>query len=156
MLVSPTLSLPAATMSMLLPVHAPFEGFVIATVGGVVSPLAVPFETVTLFDAHADLPVASVTVRVSVCVPFGTVVVFHVVVAPPLPTVWSSSVVALSSFSTNRTGDCVLAAVMVTPVLVPLTVAPSAGLLIAAINPGGGVEPPPQLAPAATVGDVAS
>src|SRR5438477_11199713 len=47
---SPTLSPPLAVTSMLLPVHAPFEGLVIVTVGGVVSPVPVPFDTVMLTE----------------------------------------------------------------------------------------------------------
>src|SRR5438105_6966263 len=63
---SPTLSPPLAVTSMLLPVHAPFEGLVIATVGGVVSPVPVPFDTVMLTEADAVFPAASVAVTFGV------------------------------------------------------------------------------------------
>src|SRR5438270_9151604 len=129
MLVSPTLSLPAAMISMLLPVHAPFEGFVIATVGGVVSPVPVPFDTVMLTDAVAVLPAASVAVKVSVCVPFAVVVVSHVGDAVLPLTLWLYSVVPLSSFSTNCVGAAALLTARLTPLLVPLTVAPLSGQL---------------------------
>src|SRR5437588_1359337 len=104
MLASPTLSPPAATMSMLLPVHAPFDGLVIATVGGVVSPVPVPFDTVMLTDAVAVLPAASVAVKFSVWGPLVVVVVFHVVDAVVPLTLWLYSIVPLSSFSTNSLG----------------------------------------------------
>ena len=87
-----------ALISMLLPVHAPLAGDVMLTVGGVPP---VGFATVTLTDAVAALPAASVAVNVSVCVPFGVLVVFHVVDAVVPLTPWLYSVVVLSSFSTN-------------------------------------------------------
>src|SRR5712691_8744563 len=74
MLASPTLSLPAATMSMLLPVHALLLGLVIATVGGVGSLDGGPLLTVTVMDAVAVRP-SFIAVALSVWVPFVTVFV---------------------------------------------------------------------------------
>jgi len=88
MLATATLSLLAAVMLMLFPVHVPFGGEVMLTVGGVVSPVPVPFDTVTLIDDVAVFPVASVAVKVSVWVPLGVVVVFHVVEAVVSFTNW--------------------------------------------------------------------
>ena len=61
----------------------------------------------------------------------------------------------LSSFSTNCVGDCALLTARLTPLLVPLTVAPLAGLAMDAVSPGGGGEPP-HVAPEDTTGAVAS
>ena len=48
----------------------------------------------------------------------------------------------LSSFSTNCVGDWALLTVMLTPLLVPLTVAPFAGLVIDAVSAGEVALPP--------------
>ena len=61
----------------------------------------------------------------------------------------------LSSFSTNCVGDWALLTAMLTPLLVPLSVAPSDGLVIEAVIVGGGGDPP-QAAPDGTTGIVAS
>src|ERR1051325_10696523 len=148
---------------MLLPVHALPAGDVMLTVGGVPPGGGVPPDggllTVTVTDAVAVRPAPSVTVRSSVCVPFGTGVVpfvLHAYVAVvPLVTLCVDSVVALSCLRTNCVGEpCALVAAMFT-VTVPLTVLPPAGLVIDAVNAGGGVAPP-HVAPEATNGDVAS
>src|SRR5205807_33327 len=98
---------------------------------------------------------ASVAMKVSVCVPFAVVVVSHVGDAVLPLTLWLYSVVPLSSFSTNCVGAWALLTARLTPLLVPLTVIPLAGLVIDAVMPGGGGEPP-HVAPDATTGVVAS
>src|SRR5215831_2768711 len=152
MVASATLSLPLAVIAMLLPVHTPLAGDVMLTVGGVVSPPPPPpFETVTGMAADAVRPAPSVTIRLSVWLPFGTPVVFQLAVAVAPLTLWLEIVVLLSSFSTNDVGEpCALVADIPT-VTVPLTVAPLAGLVIAALR-GGGVPPPPPEAPEGTTG----
>ena len=57
----------------------PFEGLVIATVGGDVTGGVVVLFTVTVTLALAVLPVESVTTALTVCEPFVAVVVFQVV-----------------------------------------------------------------------------
>src|SRR5438067_7399409 len=84
-----TLSPPLAVTSMLLPVHAPFEGLVIVTVGGVVSPVPVLFDTVMLTDAVAVRPAPSVAAKLSVWAPLATAFVVHAEVAvDPLLLLW--------------------------------------------------------------------
>src|ERR1051325_11447793 len=116
---------------MLLPVHALPADEVMFTAGGFV---AAALLTVTVTDAVAVRPALSVTVRSSVCVPFGTGVVPFVtheyVAVLPVAMLCVERVVALSCFSTNCVGEpCALVADMFT-VTVPLTVLPLAGLVI--------------------------
>src|ERR1041384_7973558 len=99
MLVSATLSVAFAAMSMLLPVHALFPGFVIVTIGLVVSPGGVGLLTVTDTAAVAVRPAPSVTVRFSVCGPFEYGPVLHVVDVEELGTLPPKSVL-LSVLST--------------------------------------------------------
>jgi len=85
-LVRPTLSDAFALTVMLLPVHTPLWGAVMATVGGTVSappvlPLLVVFDTVTLRAAVPVPPAESVTVAASVTPPLVAVVVFQVKLA---------------------------------------------------------------------------
>src|SRR5205085_11809184 len=98
---------------MLLPVHAPFEGLLIVTVGGVGSPP--PLLTVTVTAAVAIRPAASVTVRYRESLAYGTPVVFREAGAMLPATLWLESVVALSCLSRNCVGEpCALLAPMLT------------------------------------------
>src|SRR5687768_4565168 len=75
----PTLSVAFAATLMLLPVHTLLVGFVMATVGRVVSVVVeVEFDTVTVRVVDAVALPESVTVAVSVTDPFSEVVVFQV------------------------------------------------------------------------------
>src|SRR5207253_2446299 len=116
----------------------------------------VAFDTVTLIDAVAVLPAASVAVNASVCVPLAVVVVSHVVDTVVSLTLWLKSVVVLSSFSRNWVGAWAFLTIRLTALLTPPSVAPLAGLVIAAVIAGGGVGPGLQAAPDATAGVVAS
>src|SRR5688572_8952337 len=141
MLVRPALSVALAAMLMLLPVHTPLVGAVMVAVGGVVSPPpegggdVVELETVTEMEAVAVRP-ALVTVRESGWLPLATAVVFQEAVAVEPVTLWLEIVVP-PLWSRNVVGEpSTLLADMLT-VTVPLTVAPLAGLVMAA--PSGGV-----------------
>src|SRR2546430_823091 len=99
MLATATLSLAVAVTVMLLPVHVPLDGLVIATVGGVRSPPLL-FATVTLSVAVAVRPAPSVTASVRVWTPSRTRFVTQAYVAvEPLLTLWLESVVLLSTGS---------------------------------------------------------
>src|SRR5438445_5838226 len=140
-------------MSRLLPVHAPFEGLVIVTDGGVVSVPPLPFSTLTVMAVIAVRPMPSVTVRFRVCVALAAVVVSQLAAAVEPLTLWLESVAALSSLSRNWVSEpCGLPAAMLT-VTPPLTVAPLTGLVIEAVSAGGGG---PAAAPVATSGEAAS
>src|SRR5688572_17235114 len=157
MLVRPTFSVALAAMLMLLPVHTPLVGAVMVAVGGIVSPPegggVEPLETVTEMEAVAVRP-ALVTVRESGWLPLATVVVFQEAVAVEPVTLWLEIVVP-PLWSRNVVGEpSTLLADMLT-VTVPLTVAPLAGLVMAAPS-GGVVVPPPAVAPEGTTGEVAS
>src|SRR5687767_14876231 len=136
MLTRPALSEAATLMAMLLPVHTLPVGEVMLTVGGVVSPPPPPpvvLLTVTETVAVAVRPAPSVTVRFSVWVPLVRPVVFQLVLAVEPLTLWLKMVAPLSTLRTNEVGEpCTLLALMVTGTALPLTVAPLAGLLIAA------------------------
>src|SRR5215467_1837981 len=154
MLATATLSLAVAVTAMLFPVQAPFAGLTMLTVGFVVSPPPVPFETVTVTTAVAVRPAPSVTVRLSVWDPFADPVVFHAADALGLPVLPLNSTLELSTLSVNVTAPEAVPAVIPT-VTLPLTVAPLAGLVIDAVK-GGRPPPPPVDAPDGWTGDVAS
>src|SRR5437764_3765689 len=114
---------------MLLPVHAPFEGLVIVTVGGVVSPpLLLCTVTVMLFVLVIPL---ALTVAASVWAPSGTLVESQLKVA-----VWLVVPVRLpagdpSAVRPKSRVEQASPLVMVTGT-VPWTVAPFAGVVIVA------------------------
>src|SRR5437764_1247784 len=132
--VTVTLSLAVAVTVMLLPVHVPLDGLVIATVGGVRSPPLL-FATVTLSVAVAVRPAPSVTASVRVWTPSRTRFVTQAYVAvEPLLTLWLESVVVLSRVSTNCVGvPWALVAAMFTGTVL-LMVLPLNGLVIAAVS----------------------
>src|SRR5438552_846688 len=151
---------------MLLPVHAPFCGWLMTTDGGVVSeppPPPPPFDTVT--DTAGDvvvLPAASRATAVRTCEPLATVVVSQLI-ENGLP---GSSAPRLTPFSLNCTpATPTLSPAVALTVTVPETVAPLVGALIAivgavvsAVPPPPPVPPPPvpPLAPEGVTGVVAS
>src|SRR5688572_22508195 len=161
MLTSDTLSVALAPMPMPAPVQSPFFGVVIVTLGGVLSPPPVGggevVDTLTEIAVVAVRPAPSVTARFRVWLPPLTPDVFQLNVAVDPLTVWVESVAPLSSFSTKVFGEpCALVAAMFT-VTVPLTVAPLAGLVMAAPRAGAGAGvPPPAEAPDAMMGVLAS
>jgi hypothetical protein len=145
MLVRPALSLALAFTAMLLPVHAPLVGAVIATVGAVGSPPpGGGLFTVTVIVADGPvLPAASVATALSVCVPFATVVVSHEISYGALVSAAPSG--APSSMNCTLATPTLSLAVALT-VIVPATVLPSAGPVIATVGgvaSGPGPPPPP-------------
>src|SRR5216684_818107 len=147
------LSVPFAMMWMLLPVHAPLPGDVMAAVGGVVSP-PVPTVTVTGADVVV-LPAASRATAVSVCAPLVAAVVSHATEYGAA--VSSAPTFEPSSLNCTPTTPTLSLAVAVT-VTVPDTVEPPAGAVsatVGAVVSGGGVPPPPPLAPDGYTGVVA-
>jgi hypothetical protein len=115
-------------------------GWVMATrsvpvVGGGV---LVAFETVTVRAAVARPPEVSVTVRPSVCEPLPTATVFQANDAVVPLTVCVETVVP-STVSANVREVAVDPLTDMPTVLVPLTVAPAAGLVNAAVSVGVGV-----------------
>src|SRR5688500_3772770 len=99
------------------------------------APGAAPvLETVTVRVAVAVRPTLSVTVSPSVCAPLATPAVFHAYVAVVALTVCRETSVP-STVSTNVTAPVGLPADIRT-VVVPLTVAPAAGAVNAAVSGG--------------------
>src|SRR5207247_1366388 len=109
---------------------APFVGAVIETTGGVVSGAVLETVTVTVADV-AVLPAASRATAVSVCVPFGAVVVSHEseygAVMSSAPRFAPSSVHRPPTSPTTRRSSELVAAV-------PDTVAPFVGTSIAIVG----------------------
>src|SRR6185436_1289671 len=108
---------------------APLAGAVIATVGSVVSALLTVTVTVV---AVAVLPAASRATAVSVWLPFATVVVSHV--TPYGLVVSSAPRLAPSSLNCTPTTPMLSEAVAETASVVPDTVAPLAGAVIATVG----------------------
>src|SRR5205823_1235260 len=112
-----------AAMWTLLPIHAPFGGVVMLTVG----PAGLETVTVTAADVCV-LPAASRATAVSVCVPFAAVVVSH---ESEYGAVMSSAPrFAPSSLNCTPTTPTLSLVVAVTVAAVPDTVAPFVGAVI--------------------------
>src|SRR5437867_11996035 len=124
---------------MLLPVHTVPVGEVILTVGGVVSPVVggtgggvTVLETVTVSEAGPGLPAPSVTLTATLWLPLATVVVSTLTLAAGPATVCEGRAVLSSVGAT--VSEPLAPVTAMAKVVVPLTVAPAAGLVNATVR----------------------